>query len=54
MITKRTQRVIDRAWELHRENGHPKGYEGPCWGPTLMETIQAQNEIREEDRAVQE
>lgn len=33
-----------RAWELHRANGHPPGYDGPCWGPTLAELRQAQAE----------
>lgn len=34
-----------RAWELHRQNGHPKGYDGPCWGPTMEETAQAAVEL---------
>lgn len=33
--------VQARAWELHHRNGHPTGYDGPCWGPTLAELEQA-------------
>lgn len=34
-----------RAWEIHRINGHPKGYKGPCWGPLPDEVEQAKREI---------
>lgn len=43
----RQQRVnIDqqRAWEIHREAGHPPRYDGPCWGPTPEERRQASDE----------
>jgi len=30
-----------RAMELHRQHGHPEGYEGPCWGPTVAELEEA-------------
>lgn len=33
------------AWELHRQNGHPEGYEGPCWGPTPAEREEVRNAI---------
>lgn len=35
------------AWEIHRANGHPRGYEGPCWGPTQDEVTQAKSEVTE-------
>jgi hypothetical protein len=33
--------IMEEAWKLHRKNGHPAGYTGPCWGPTLDELDQA-------------
>ena len=39
--------IMKRAWELHRANGHPKGYVGPCWGPTMEEIKQAKQELTE-------
>ena len=33
--------IYQRAMELHRRNGHPEGYVGPCWGPTLAELDEA-------------
>lgn len=29
------------ACRLHAAEGHPEGYEGPCWGPTLANIEQA-------------
>lgn len=42
--TRPIDEVQRRAWELHREHGHPKGYDGPCWGPTMAELEQAKTE----------
>ena len=36
-----------RAWELHRENGHPPDFDGPCWGPTPDELAQALAEVND-------
>jgi len=45
-------KVRQRAWVLHRMNGHPPNYDGVCWGPTLDEIEQAKREI-ENDRSNQ-
>ena len=34
-----------RAHELHRRNGHPEGYDGPCWGPTEAEWEEARTDV---------
>lgn len=34
-----------RAWNIHRANGHPPGYVGPCWGPTAAELEEAKKEL---------
>lgn len=47
-MTLDTKKVRNRAWELHREHGHPKDYDGPCWGPTFTELEQARYEERNE------
>lgn len=39
------KRVRDLANQLHRENGHPKGYDGPCWGPTQAEWAEARRVV---------
>ena len=39
------ERIAARAWELHHSNGHPEGYDGPCWGPTLAEIDEAKRQI---------
>lgn len=36
------------AWEIHRENGHAEGYDGPCWGPTLEERREARQRIADQ------
>jgi hypothetical protein len=30
------------AWEIHRRNGHPPNYDGPCWGPLDHEVEEAE------------
>jgi hypothetical protein len=42
--------VSRRAWELHRANGHPPGYDGPCWGPTEDEIEEARRQLDSEKR----
>jgi len=41
--------VLRIAWDLHRANGHPLGYDGPCWGPTMKEFDQAKEESNHAD-----
>lgn len=50
MTTRREIRQLAR--ELHRQNGHPEGYDGPCWGPTQAELEEAERLLTEarEDR----
>jgi len=36
------------AWKMHLANGHQKGYDGPCWGPTLKELEEAEALVRKE------
>lgn len=40
-MRKPSREIMARAWELHRRNGHPAGYDGPCWGPTEAEIEEA-------------
>ncbi len=42
------------AWELHREHGHPPGYDGPCWGPTFAEKAEARRVVQEWHRTKEE
>ncbi len=42
----RLSEVARLAWELHRANGHPPRYDGPCWGPTTTEREEAQRILR--------
>jgi hypothetical protein len=47
--------VMAKAWALHKKNGHPEGYDGPCWGPTLEEMSQARVFVlRKQDKARKE
>lgn len=34
-LRRNSHEVRALAWELHERAGHPDGYDGPCWGPTL-------------------
>jgi hypothetical protein len=36
------------AWRFHHANGHPDGYDGPCWGPTEAELAEARRVVAEE------
>jgi hypothetical protein len=38
-------RLLELAWKLHHENGHPDGYDGPCWGPTMKEVEQVREQL---------
>lgn len=38
--------VLNEAARLHAKNGHPPGYTGPCWGPTLAELKRAERNVR--------
>jgi|SRR5216684_1929039 len=38
----------EKAWALHRKHGHPAGYEGPCWGPTLVELQEARDYVMQQ------
>lgn len=40
-LRRNSHEVRALAWEIHERNGHPDGYDGPCWGPTLDETDEA-------------
>lgn len=44
-VLTRPQRIDAEAWRIHRENGHPEGYDGPCWGPTIEERKQAKENV---------
>jgi hypothetical protein len=44
-MTMRHTNVQARAREIHDRNGHPVGYDGPCWGPTREEREQAKREL---------
>lgn len=37
--------VREEAWRIHRAEGHPEGYEGPCWGPTAANVEQARKNL---------
>lgn len=50
-LRRNSHDVRDLAWEIHRENGHPPGYDGPCWGPTLDEIEQAYRELTGDEPA---
>lgn len=47
MPSARQLAIQREAWRLHRENGHPEGYDGPCWGPTQAEVEQARANLEE-------
>lgn len=44
-VPSRKERIDAEAWRLHRANGHPEGYDGPCWGPTEDEKQQAKETV---------
>jgi hypothetical protein len=37
--------VQREAWRIHHAEGHPDGYEGPCWGPTAQNVEQAKKNL---------
>ena len=39
------ERIRERAWSIHRRNGHPEDCDGLCWGPTQDEQAQAAREV---------
>lgn len=48
---RRNRRRYTLAMEHHRTVGHPKGYEGPCWGPTRDDYAHADSILAAEKRA---
>lgn len=38
--------VLDEANRLHELAGHPRGYRGPCYGPTLDEFRRAERNVK--------
>lgn len=45
-MTAEDAAVMEEAHRLHAANGHPPGYKGPCWGPTLAEIARARRTVR--------